>query len=848
MAKFRNGNVVLTSSQTLKIGDVTLSRSTDGNFESNVSIVAPDSTNANTLATVGYVDSVAGGGGGGLFTEDANGNIFGGTGAAENLSVSSTDNFFAGVNAGNAVSTAFWNVVIGEDAMLNNVSGSGNVTIGFQAGFGSSSQSYAANTFVGYWAGRAATNGQGNASFGYQALDRITTGDNNTAIGRGAGESGVSISGDENVFVGYRSGQSISSGTNNVCVGSYSGYGSIGSGTGNVFIGYEAGRNIGVNSSNQLRIANNQTEALIEGDFSARTVTINGTLTVEQLITDATTVIIGTTELSEKSGGGLLVNGQEIGGGGVTDHGALTGLADDDHTQYFKTDGTRVMTGPIQFQNGGSADEVSTDSASDSTSVLLTSSAVQEAISSNLVFTEDGSNNIVGGTGATGDFLTTGIRNFIAGVNAGSAISEGSNNVFVGFNAGEDTSTGNNNIGIGANALTQLTTGSDNIGIGGLTGWQSSERCIFIGNGAGSVYDGNESVIIGYEAGTELLDGEDNVLIGSGAGRSDSGDYDDCVIIGSGAGSDLASGNGNTVIGRSAMVYNSANTGNTVIGFEAGRGSVGTDYDYSVIIGHSAYRLGATSSSTQHNIVIGRSAAENSVSGDGNIFMGYNAGKCDNDATHNDVVYIGDSAGGTNLLNGGVENDTNSIYIGKLAGVASGASIITEAQNNVLIGADCRFGAIDTTSINRIGIGYQAIVDADNKAVIGNSSVTTIGGFATWTDYSDRSIKTNIQDSDIGIEFIRRLRTRRFEKKDQLGKMHDGLIAQEVREVMDELGIDFSGWVEPGSNGLQMLQYSTFVMPLINAATKQQEEIETLRSEVDELKRQISEIIGQLKK
>lgn len=34
------------------------------------------------------------------------------------------------------------------------------------------------------------------------------------------------------------------------------------------------------------------------------------------------------------------------GGGGVTDHGALTGLADDDHTQYARIDGTRNFTGP----------------------------------------------------------------------------------------------------------------------------------------------------------------------------------------------------------------------------------------------------------------------------------------------------------------------------------------------------------------------------------------------------------------------------------------------------------------------------------------------------------------------
>ena len=33
------------------------------------------------------------------------------------------------------------------------------------------------------------------------------------------------------------------------------------------------------------------------------------------------------------------------GGGGVTDHGALTGLGDDDHGQYLRTDGTRALTG-----------------------------------------------------------------------------------------------------------------------------------------------------------------------------------------------------------------------------------------------------------------------------------------------------------------------------------------------------------------------------------------------------------------------------------------------------------------------------------------------------------------------
>lgn len=37
-----------------------------------------------------------------------------------------------------------------------------------------------------------------------------------------------------------------------------------------------------------------------------------------------------------------------IGAGGVSDHGALTGLADDDHPQYIRTNGTRAFTGAVE--------------------------------------------------------------------------------------------------------------------------------------------------------------------------------------------------------------------------------------------------------------------------------------------------------------------------------------------------------------------------------------------------------------------------------------------------------------------------------------------------------------------
>lgn len=46
------------------------------------------------------------------------------------------------------------------------------------------------------------------------------------------------------------------------------------------------------------------------------------------------------------------------GGGGVTDHGALTGLADDDHPHYLRADGTRALSGNLSVNAGVTIDGV----------------------------------------------------------------------------------------------------------------------------------------------------------------------------------------------------------------------------------------------------------------------------------------------------------------------------------------------------------------------------------------------------------------------------------------------------------------------------------------------------------
>ena len=74
---------------------------------------------------------------------------------------------------------------------------------------------------------------------------------------------------------------------------------------------------------------------------------------------------------------------QQVSGGGVTDHGALTGLGDDDHTQYLLIDGTREMTGNLDM-------------------------------GANNVYLDSGVLRMSDGTGLSGSIgFTTGVQNYI---------------------------------------------------------------------------------------------------------------------------------------------------------------------------------------------------------------------------------------------------------------------------------------------------------------------------------------------------------------------------------------------------------------------------------------------------
>jgi hypothetical protein len=173
----------------------------------------------------------------------------------------------------------------------------------------------------------------------------------------------------------------------------------------------------------------------------------------------------------------------------------------------------------------------------------------------------------------------------------------------------------------------------------------------------------------------------------------------------------------------------------------------------------------------------------------------------------------------------------------------------TTGNNNIGIGTNVR--AASGTGDNHIIIG-QNIDSSANAVAIGKSGNKIQNNFdtnATWTRYSDQNLKTNINTTDLGLNFINKLRPITFNWKNSddfpdgyegKGKAEMnttstlyGMLAQEVKTALDEVGhSEFGGWSKD-SNGTESLAQSMFIYPLINA-------IKELSAKVDELETKLN--------
>jgi hypothetical protein len=132
---------------------------------------------------------------------------------------------------------------------------------------------------------------------------------------------------------------------------------------------------------------------------------------------------------------------------------------------------------------------------------------------------------------------------------------------------------------------------------------------------------------------------------------------------------------------------------------------------------------------------------------------------------------------------------------------------------------------------------------SDNTTDLGQSDVRFDDIYATngTIQTSDQNEKNTITDSDLGIDFIKRLTPKSYIFNGKT-RTHYGLIAQDVETVLTDINKPASGFAgfiksdiseaEDGSEYKYGLRYTEFVAPLIQAVKDQQAIIEDLQARI----------------
>ena len=230
---------------------------------------------------------------------------------------------------------------------------------------------------------------------------------------------------------------------------------------------------------------------------------------------------------------------------------------------------------------------------------------------------------------------------------------------------------------------------------------------------------------------------------------------------------------------------------------------------------------------TLNNILVGTAATALPTAGS-NTYIGYQAATLNTTGTLNTAI-------GTSALRDITINSQNTA-------VGNSALIRTTGFANTAIGSQA--GNLITTGDNNIAIGYLAQVPtatASNQVRIGNTSITSITGQVAWSFPSDRRLKKDIQDSDLGLDFIKRLRPVSYRLKNGNDRLDYGFIAQEldktlggrVTKMVTQMGDDMKTY---------QLRGNDLIAPLVKAVQEQQQIIEKQQKQIDTLEKTIQRL------
>jgi hypothetical protein len=475
----------------------------------------------------------------------------------------------------------------------------------------------------------------------------------------------------------------------------------------------------------------------------------------------------------------------------------------------------------------------------------------------------------------TGDAL---IHGQTVGTGAGSAGGDTTNAV-LGLHALSSNTNGNGNIAIGWNALRTNTVGVNNVAVGMFS----------LRNNTWGIYNTG----VGWSSLSSNTTGYSNTAFGAQTMMDNTTGFSN-VAVGHYALEWNTTGNTNTALGNGALVYNTTGYSNVAVGVNA------------LINNATASNLVAVGDSSlfnntaANNTALGSKTLFTNTTGFGNTAAGYqalysNQGGQYNAASGWEALYS-NTSGTENVADGVIalysnttgnyntSNGLGSMYL-NTSGSSNAAfgveALINNTTGSYNTGLGAFSGPTSGTLTNTTAIGYNAATSVSNSVAIGNSSVTSIGGYANWTNFSDGRYKKNINKNVPGLVFINKLvpitytldidgieatrqkaatgakstsgtalpnlsddPVRKQASKEKSAIVYTGFVAQDVEKAARAIGYDFSGVDKPKNDQQSFygLRYSDFVVPLVKAV----QELSAANDSLQQVNAQLSQRLDRI--
>jgi hypothetical protein len=272
------------------------------------------------------------------------------------------------------------------------------------------------------------------------------------------------------------------------------------------------------------------------------------------------------------------------------------------------------------------------------------------------------------------------------------------------------------------------------------------------------------------------------------------------------------------------------------------------------------YQSGNSNSTGSRNSASGYRALYSNTSGsvntaNGNSSLYFNTTGSENTANGNAALYFNTSGNYNSAFGDYALYSTNTGIMNTASGTSAlrlntsgsnntangynSGSALTTGNNNTMIGNTSGSGVFNGSNNTMIGNNAQPTWSGiSNQIRIGDANITSAHIQVAWTISSDLRWKSDIKNTNLGLDFINKLRpVSYYRDNDESKKTEYGFIAQEIEEALNNTGASNNGIITKNDKGMYGVRYNDFISIMVKAIQEQHQEIENLKNEIETLKK-----------